>query len=210
MRTSKDAEKRKNEILDISEELFAKNGFDYTSTNDILNKAGIARGTLYYYFKSKEEILDSVISRMTEQIMENANLVANDKSIPILERLTKTIMALNVDSDIGYEVMKQVHKPQNALMHQKMQKVLLTKVDEIVTKLIKECIDKGICQTKYPKEVVEMAMLYSNIVFDDLIEYTEKEKKRKILAFIYNLEKMLNMEEDSLKSTILPIFKING
>lgn len=207
MRTSKDAEKRKNEILDISEELFAKNGFDYTSTNDILNKAGIARGTLYYYFKSKEDILDSVIDRMTKQLMINANLIATDKSIPVLERLTKTIMSLNVDSDIGYEVMRQVHKPQNALMHQKMQKVLLTNVDEIVTKLIEECIAEGICQTKYPKEVVEMIMLYSNIAFDDLVEYTEEEKKTKILAFIYNLERMLDMKEDSLKTVILPIFE---
>lgn len=55
MRIIKEAEVRKNEILDVAEDLFAVRGFDGTSTNDILEKAGIARGTLYYHFKSKEE-----------------------------------------------------------------------------------------------------------------------------------------------------------
>lgn len=207
MKSSKKVEERKNKILDISERLFVKNGFDYTSTNDILKEAGIARGTLYYYFKSKEEILDSVIDRITKQLMTKANLIANDKSIPVLERLTKTIMALSIENDIGYEIMKQVHKPQNALMHQKMQKNLLINVDKIITKLIEECIDEGICQTDYPKEFVEMVMLYSNTVFDNLIEYSDEEKKQKILGFIYNVERMLGMKQDSLKSVILPIFK---
>ena len=68
MRTIKEAEVRKNEILDVAEKLFAVKGFDGTSTNEILEKTGIARGTLYYHFKSKEDILDGVIIRMIDQI----------------------------------------------------------------------------------------------------------------------------------------------
>ena len=54
MRVVKEAEERKNEILDVAERLFGEKGFDNTSTNDILEEIGIARGTLYYHFKSKE------------------------------------------------------------------------------------------------------------------------------------------------------------
>ena len=64
MRIIKEAEVRKNEILDVAEELFAVKGFDGTSTNDILEKAGIARGTLYYHFKSKEEIMMAVAEKL--------------------------------------------------------------------------------------------------------------------------------------------------
>ena len=59
MRIVKEAEERKNEILDVAERLFGTKGFDNTSTNDILNEIGIARGTLYYHFKSKEEIINA-------------------------------------------------------------------------------------------------------------------------------------------------------
>ena len=57
MRTVKNAEERRNEILDAAAELFKQKGFDGTSTGDILEKVGIARGTLYYHFKSKEDIM---------------------------------------------------------------------------------------------------------------------------------------------------------
>ena len=53
MRIVKEANVRKNEILDVAERLFGTKGFDGTSTTDILNEIGIARGTLYYHFKSK-------------------------------------------------------------------------------------------------------------------------------------------------------------
>ena len=48
--------------------LFETKGFDNTSTSDILNEIGIARGTLYYHFKSKEEIPDAMIIRMTKRL----------------------------------------------------------------------------------------------------------------------------------------------
>lgn len=51
---SKEAEEPKKEILDVAEELFIAKGYDNTSTTDILERVGIARGTLYYHFKSKE------------------------------------------------------------------------------------------------------------------------------------------------------------
>ena len=53
MRIVKEAQERKNEILDIADRLFKLKGFDHTSIADILMEAGIARGTLYYHFKSK-------------------------------------------------------------------------------------------------------------------------------------------------------------
>ena len=65
MRIVKDAKERRNEILDVAERLFCEKGFDNTSTNDILAEIGIARGTLYYHFKSKEDILDAMIERLT-------------------------------------------------------------------------------------------------------------------------------------------------
>ena len=206
MRVVKEAEERKNEILDVAERLFGTKGFDGTSTGDILNEIGIARGTLYYHFKSKEDILDAMIGRMTGSLVAKASEIAKDKDVPVLQRLTRMMMALNVDGNLGHEIMAQVHKPQNALMHQKMQEQLLAGVNPIVTGLIEEGITQGLCRTDYPAEVAEMTLLYSNTVFDALAEHSEEERQRKIAAFIYNLERLLGMERDSLRETILPLF----
>ncbi|MDY3020906.1 MAG: TetR/AcrR family transcriptional regulator [Oliverpabstia sp.] len=207
MRVVKEAEERKNEILDAAEKLFGAKGFDHTSTNDILNEIGIARGTLYYHFKSKEDILDAMIERITRQLIAKATDIVQKKEIPVLQRLTMTIMALNVNNELGLEVMQQVHKPQNALMHQKMQETLLSGVNPLITGLIEEGIQQDIFRTDYPAEAVEMTMLYSNTAFDSMTVYTEEERQRKIVAFIYNLEQLLGMEHGSMQSAILPIFQ---
>ena len=208
MRVIKDADKRKNEILDAAEHLFGTKGFDNTSTTDILNETGIARGTLYYHFKSKEELLDSMISRMTKRFVEKARKIAEQKEVPVLKRLTTMMLALNGNySNFNQEILQQVHKPQNALMHQKMQNCLMSEINPLITILIREGTAQGICQTDYPEEAAEMTFLYVNTVFDDLMEHSEEEKQRKIAAFIYNLERLLNMEQNSMKPAIMPIFQ---
>ena len=209
MRVVKEAEERREEILDAAEKLFAAKGFDNTSTGDILDAVGIARGTLYYHFKSKEEILDGVIGRITNRLMQDAGEIVRKKELPVLERLTKAIMSLNMESKIGYEIMEQVHRPQNALMHQKMQATLLAGINPILTELVKEGIEQGICHTRYPESVVEMMILYANTAFDELnvAGLTHEQRERKIAGFIYNMERLMGMAEGSLKEAIMEIFR---
>ena len=209
MRIVKEAEERREEILDAAEKLFAVKGFDNTSTGDILEAVGIARGTLYYHFKSKEDILDGVIQRVTAQLMKNASEIVRKKELPVLERLTKAILSLNVESKLGYEIMEQVHRPQNALLHQKMQQALLTGINPILTELVEEGIGQGVFHTRYPESVVEMTILYANTAFDELnvAELTHEQRERKIAGFIYNVERLMGMTESSLQEAIMAIFR---
>lgn len=210
MRIVKEAEERKNEILDVAERLFVTKGFDNTSTNDILSEIGIARGTLYYHFKSKTDILDAMIERISKKLIEKATDIFNKKDIPVLQRLTIMMMALKVDGSFGQEVMEQVHKPQNALLHQKMQDGLLKGITPLLTGLIEEGMEQGICQTDYPTEVAEMTFLYSITAFDTLSNHSEEIKSKKVIAFISNLERLLGMESGSMQIAILPIFQKNN
>ena len=207
MRHDKRGDARKKEILDTAEQLFAANGFDNTSTNDIINAVGIARGTLYHHFTSKEDILDSVIDRINETLMRDAKEIADNKEIPLLDRLTGSVCALNVDSGIGEEVMAQVHKPQNALLHQKMQEKLISGIVPVITDLIEEGNREGIFHSPYPKEAAEMVMIYSNIAFDDLAEIRPDERMQKIQAFICHAERIMGAEEGTLREPIMRIFQ---
>ena len=95
MRIVKDSAERRTQILDVSEELFASKGYVSTSTNDIIEQVGIARGTLYYHFKSKEEILDAVVLRFTNNLIKKAREVSKDTSIPLLDRISLTMKSLS-------------------------------------------------------------------------------------------------------------------
>lgn len=101
MRVVKDAEERRNEILNAADRLFGRKGFDGTSIGDILKEVGIARGTLYYHFESKEQIMDSLIERYGNRLMEKAAILAGDKSTPVIERIFKVVMGMNLGGEGG-------------------------------------------------------------------------------------------------------------
>lgn len=207
MRVVKEAAERRNEILDAAEELFVTRGYDKTSTGDILDKVGIARGTLYYHFKSKEEILNAMIERINASLIARAGVIASDSSMPVLDRIVMSIAALNVESDIGHEIIGEVHKPQNALMHQKMQENLVSGIVPVLAELVREGSKQGLFSVKYPSETVEMLIVYSCKVFDEDCPGDDTDKEKRIKAFLYNMEKLLGAKEGSLQKVMRKLFK---
>jgi len=203
MRVVKSAEARRNEILDAADELFSQKGFDGTSTNDILDKVGIARGTLYYHFKSKEDLMDALIDRYNVRLLGAAQGVAEDKRIPVVERIVRVVMALNLSGGNSEEIMTHIHKPQNALLHQKIQRVIINGVTPILAGIIHEGVQQGLFDTPYPYSCMEMIVIYANTVFDDeMVQMTDEERASRIQAFVHNAERLLGAESGSLMSVM--------
>lgn len=211
MRIIKKAEERRNEILDAADELFGQKGFDGTSTNDILEKVGIARGTLYYHFKSKEDVMNALIERYNTNLLGTAHVIAADKSIPVNERIIRVVMSLNISDENGQEIMEHIHKPQNALMHQKIQKVIMNGVPPILAGIIREGIEQGLFNTPFPYECMEMVVAYTNTVFDDDMVYmTNEERVSRIKALVFNVERLLGVESGSLAYMMQMFDEENG
>ena len=218
MRVVKEAAERRKEILDVAEELFVTKGYDKTSTNDILDRIGIARGTLYYHFKSKEDILNAIIERINSSLIARAQTIASDTSIPVIDRFVMTIAGLKEDSEIGHEIIDQVHKPQNALMHQKMQKNLIEGIVPVIVRLVDEGNTQGIFNMKYPAETIEMLIIYSGTVFDDDYEQpgertdirtdlrADLRADKRIEAFLYNTERLLGAKDGSVQKAMSKLF----
>ena len=211
MRIIKDADVRKNEILDAAEELFGLNGFDSTTITAIIEKAGIARGTVYYHFKSKEDVLDALIERHCERLLDAAREIARDKGVPVLERLIQTLMAMNGDKDgTPGMITEQMHRPQNALMHQKTHQTMLESIPPILMEVVEDGIEDGLFNIPYPYESLEMVVAHVNTVFDDYSEkLTDEELIRRIKAFIFNLERLFGALPGSF-DRVIELFQMDG
>ncbi len=79
-------------LVDVARQLFAKNGFENTSMNDIAVAANRGRRTLYTYFNSKEEIYFAVIQTELERLYERMEEVAR-RNISPEEKLVQLIFA---------------------------------------------------------------------------------------------------------------------
>ncbi|MCM1007540.1 MAG: TetR/AcrR family transcriptional regulator [Ruminococcus flavefaciens] len=63
---------KENSLLKTAFESFTTKGFSKTSISDIVNKAGVAKGTFYLYFKDKYDIRNKLISHKSSQLFRNA------------------------------------------------------------------------------------------------------------------------------------------
>ena len=81
---------KKQELTKIAYKLFLTKGYENTSIDEIIKEAGIAKGTYYYYFESKEETLEEVINLILDNMVSRAKqviempLTATEKFISVI------------------------------------------------------------------------------------------------------------------------------
>lgn len=73
------ASKTRERLLDVARQLFASNGVERTTMNDIATASDKGRRTIYTYFKNKKEIYDAVIEREADAIVKRfRDIVCSD------------------------------------------------------------------------------------------------------------------------------------
>ena len=89
-------------ILDAARKLFAANGFDATSIDDIAAKAGVAKGAVYHHFESKEEIFTRVLEAVQAGIAATPPSVSLRRISDPLDRIAAAILSyLNTATEPG-------------------------------------------------------------------------------------------------------------
>ena len=66
-RIVKKAGERRKEIIRAARKLFRTKEYDKTTMQELMDKLNIAKGTIYHYFSSKEELLDAVVEELVNE-----------------------------------------------------------------------------------------------------------------------------------------------
>ena len=72
---TKDSEERRNEFVEAAEKLFRENGIMETTVNSIVREMDVAKGLFYYYFRSKDDVIEAISEKYSEvfrQMMETS------------------------------------------------------------------------------------------------------------------------------------------
>ena len=209
MRISKDPEERKAEILDVAERLFTTRGYNKTTISDILNEIGVARGTFYYHFKSKEEVMDAIIIRIVSANTVIAKAIADNDRLPCLAKILKILFSAQAKSGRGEEkIIEQLHQPSNAEMHQKSLVMTVTHLAPILTQVVEQGINEKIMAVDYPYETVEILLACAAVIFDDGLFPCEAEVlAKKAHAMINMAEVALGTEKGALGEIMKLIMK---
>ncbi|PEB51830.1 TetR family transcriptional regulator [Bacillus pseudomycoides] len=197
MRVVKEYEERRSEILNAAEKLFASKGYTKTTVSDILREIGIAKGTFYHYFKSKEEVMDAIIMRIVNADVAAAKKIAANSNIPVLDKLFQILIAQVPKAGGNKEKMiEQFHRPNNAEMHQKSLVQAILHLTPVLTEVIEQGINEKIFVTAYPRETIEFLIASAQVIFDEgLFQWQPHEAMQKAKAFINMMETTLGAEK---------------
>ncbi|HKL99785.1 MAG TPA: TetR/AcrR family transcriptional regulator [Mobilitalea sp.] len=199
MRISKEHDVRRNEILEKAAGLFEANGYNKTTINDILRDVGIAKGTFYYYFKSKEEVMDAIIDRYMEVGLERAEEVKARTDLSPTEKLLQVILALRMGGPES-GVIEELHNPENALMHQKSITGIVLALTPIMTDIVNEGIAIGDFDTPFPTQTIQIMLATSMTLTDEgIFSFTQEEQYILMQAIVHSFENLLGAKQGSFE-----------
>jgi AcrR family transcriptional regulator len=204
MRISKDGEERKQEFLQAALDLFSKRGYESTSVQDILNAVGVTKGAFYYYFKSKEEVVDELLGSFRTDMHRILSDVLADGSLNPLEKVVamdaRCLRHRLENRDYFERIYNTLMSIGNAKLRHKLNDDGGRRILPLFRQAIVEGAEKGLLDIPVPEETAELyyslhsSMLYrlSKLCYG-LAESPENEEKINTLLYFYQdtLERLL-------------------
>ncbi len=149
-RTVKDPEERKEELLQIGIDLFLQGGDKNISIQKVANRADVATGLFYYYFKTKEEFIEQAHERYLHDYVVDLEKIVCDKKISVMDRLE---FLLKQFSTRFYEVAGMYQSaPSNHPKHfALLEGLIVSKLHKTVTGFVKEGCEAGFFKVADPE-----------------------------------------------------------
>lgn len=149
-------EERKSQILNAAEDVFTKKGFDEARMDDIAEETGLSKGSLYNYFKSKDDLIIAILDRIFQhefKVFESLDLTsmsATDAIWSFAETTSKDVKMMMRLLPITYEFMGLAFR--NKFV-QKAFKAYFNHYMDILVPVIQHGIDSGEFRPADAKEV---------------------------------------------------------
>jgi AcrR family transcriptional regulator len=211
MRTVRSAEERINQILDMAQSLFLQKGYDATSVQEIIDAVGIAKGTFYYYFRSKLELLDAMVDRMVrQQIAETESWLA-DSQLDAVGKLVQIFRRANTwklqRKEFLLDLLRVMYRPDNAILRERLRHKSIAAVTPLLAQIIQQGVVEGSFDVEDPEEkaavVLHMGQAFSDAMAQALLTDPRDPElldrmERKARAYERSVERVLGAPPDSL------------
>lgn len=159
--------KTKRKIFETSMKLFAEKGYDATSIEEITATVGVAKGTLYYHFSSKEEIFNFLIEEGIK-LLQNSIYIKTSKYTNYIDKI-KAIVLIEIKIVQKYEnlitiLLSQFYGKESR--NQKCQMHVYEYIEQI-EQIVREGINKGEIKQGEPKAMASeiYGLICSTLVY---------------------------------------------
>jgi AcrR family transcriptional regulator len=148
VRIVKDADERRDELLDTALALFLDHGYERTSVEQITATVGVAKGTFYHYFATKQELLEQLVERFTEQLFAEITSAVETTGGDAIARF-QTLVAASSTSKIGRRdetllVTRSLYSDDNRQMLYRMREGWIDQTRPLIADIIERGCAEGV------------------------------------------------------------------
>jgi len=138
-------EARRAELVSAAASLFSERGVAKTTVSDIVKVAGVAQGTFYLYFDSKDEVVLAVVERIGEAMIDGAAARVEAGSSAVGKLLILRDMLSDVGSEPGAaELIELMHRPENRALHDRFAEDLTPRFVPLVEEIVEQGVAAGV------------------------------------------------------------------
>ncbi|MBI5231175.1 MAG: TetR/AcrR family transcriptional regulator [Coriobacteriales bacterium] len=146
-RTVKAPEERRDELLDTALGLFLQRGYDRTSVDQITTTVGVAKGTFYHYFDSKEVLLEQLVQRFGEQLLEQVEAHMSTVTGSADQRF-REFVRFSSELKLGraheaLELGRLLYTDENTLLRYRLNEDWIERVHPLIAEIIEQGCHEG-------------------------------------------------------------------
>lgn len=204
-RIVKDPKERKEELMKAALSLFETEGYNNTSVDSIVNAAGVAKGTFYYYFKSKESILEALFTAYLAQFKPFFSKIQKDKDLKVVTKIQRFFQFMlgeseDDDNEVTFlippvQIINFIRSDNSALVLNTFGAVGRRMYVPILTSIIKEGNRSGELDVEYPRETIELLLEIIRYIAQISYHVNPKEFHRKLMAVNNIFTRALGIKE---------------
>ena len=199
-RIAQDPQVRINEILDVAERLFVTKGYRGTTMSDIAEAMSVAKGMCYYYFPSKEAILEAVCARYTDAFSESVAVIASLKHVSAADKIGLMISAaLNGMAVRDEQLMQVIYEDRYLQIRYRLMRQVREAINPAGLKIIAE----GCANGEFNVYDAQVAFDFTLLVVKSLNDvFWEKQVRTIEGSHLRMAEAVVETALDSAKGTI--------
>ena len=171
-RKERERERRRQQIIVAAKRVFSEKGFNKATMEDIAKEAELSPGTLYLYFKNKDELFASLSLRVLHYMRNRLESVYNEKDIEPEQKIEALMDALYEVYEFDPLVLVNMFHLQSSETLRNLSPSLLSNILELsrssfssMSKIFKEGIKKGVFIDRHPIALADIVWsIFSGVV----------------------------------------------
>lgn len=179
-----------------------------TSVDEIVRRVGVAKGTFYYYFKSKEEVLSALASEMVARMGELSRAVSEDPNMGAIEKICVIIHGQKKIQMSEQGVIDDLHRPENRELHERSNVETVLIFGPILAGVIEQGQREGVFNLDDPLSTVQFILAGSLFLFGEgVFSWTPEEEIARNRAMLTLIERALGAPVGSFNPIMLDLLQ---